>query len=100
MDIGKEEVKDKKEIGKLGKDKVWLVNTIGGLSMCVLGKPIPEILSMGSHPLMAKHIASKKFKDLTLDFAKSEELPIEVFQDLLPKYEALTDAIIALQKGK
>lgn len=99
MNIPKEQIAEKKRIGKLGNDAVWMVSLVGGLNLCVIASPKPEIAGISPHPAVSRHIAQKKFPEMKLNIQKSEEIPLGSFDDMIAKYEAITDAIIKLQNG-
>lgn len=97
MLVPQSQVIEKTVIGKRGNSKVFLINTVGGLSMCVLASATPEILSLSPHPAVSKHIARKKYPDIKMDIQKSEEIPLDAFEHIIKKYEAVSDAIAELQ---
>lgn len=100
MNIPQNEISSKQEIGKHKNNKVFLIRTIGGLNICAIASATPEIASVAPHPAVAKFLAQKKFPAMEIQLQKSEDLPVSAFESVLPKYEAMTDAIIALQNRK
>jgi hypothetical protein len=100
MQIPQNEIASKEEIGKYKNSRVFLIRTIGGLNICAIASATPEIASVAPHPAVARFLAQKKFPAMELNFQKSEDMPVSAFNSVLPKYEAMTDAIIALQNRK
>ena len=98
--ISSAEIAYKKKIGKIGNDPVLEVGLIGGLHMVIRasgGKT--ETLGCGPHRAVARHLAKKRNPGLELtDLSKSEQVDPSLFEDLLPKYEALTDAFRDAEK--
>jgi hypothetical protein len=97
MNIPPSEISSKEEVGKKGHSKVFMISTIGGLCLCAIASATPQIASIAPHPAVAKFLAQKKFPDIEFYLKKSEDIQINNFSDIVDKYEAVTDAVIALQ---
>ena len=95
------EIRSKKKIGTDGDDAVYEVTTVGGLHMILASRPKgPETLGVGSHKAVARWLASTKAKNLQLtELSKSEHVEEECIRHLIPKWEAVTDAIRRRQGG-
>ncbi len=89
------EIKKRKKIGTLEGDAVYQISTIGGLHLVVAArKRGAETLGAGTHPAVALHLAKKRGgQNLMLsDLNKSEHVPYECFEHLVPRGERLTAA--------
>jgi hypothetical protein len=98
MDIQSEHIASKKKIGILkGKPVVELVTT-GGLHLIVTGKMGKmEALGAGPHRAVARYIAEKKEQDIQwTELSKADYMEPELFLDLIPKYETLTNRFRAM----
>lgn len=95
MNIPKEQVKSKKQVGKLGGQPVYELETKGGLHMVFVAKGGSfETLGVGPHRSLSRHIAKKKESDIQWsDLAKADFVDPIYYQNLLPKYEGLTEAV-------
>ena len=96
MDIKESEVAYKKRVGKLDGAAVFEVGLKGGLHLIFAHKNGKlQTLGAGPHRAVARHIAKKKAEDKIdwTDLSKSDHVEPEHFADVLPFYEALTDAI-------
>lgn len=95
MQIPASEVKKKKIVGKHDGDDIFEVQTVGGLNLILASrKKGAETLGVGSHRAVARYLAQKKARGLQwTELSKSDDVPVEAFSHLLPKYEALTDAV-------
>jgi hypothetical protein len=92
MNIPRNQISYRKRIGSAGRHSLYGIGVIGGLH--IVANDEGEILGMGSHPLMARHIAKKHASDVTFsDMAKSEAIDPRDFADLLPHWESETDRI-------
>ena len=82
-----------KKIGHLDGAPVFHVATLGGLHIVSVNRHgKSEVLGVGSHPGIAKHLSAKKEKSLVFtELNKSDNLAVLDFPDLLEKYEQLTD---------
>jgi hypothetical protein len=89
------EVRSKKKIGVDGEDAVYEVSTVGGLYMVLAArKKGTETLGVGSHKAVARWLASKKAKGLQFtELNKSEFVGEDCIRHLLPKWEAITNAV-------
>ena len=96
MVIEPEQVRGKpRKIGKIGDAPVWQLESKGGLSMVVVDRGGKlETIGSGPEPAVARHIAEGLEKDIQwTEIRKSEYVPLECYQHLLPKYEALTRSL-------
>lgn len=100
MDIGPAQIARKAKIGRLGENPVYELATIGGLHLCVLVKGSKfEVIGTGSHRAIAKHVARKRCPEIVwTDLSKSDPVEDRVVQNLLPRYEALTEALRTAQR--
>lgn len=98
MDLKPQDIQSKKKIGTLDGNPVIEVVTTGGFHMVVVAKSGGvRTLGTGPHKVVARYIAEKRNPSIKLtELAKSDWVPAETFQHLLPRYEALTDQLIAL----
>jgi len=100
MEISDKQIKGKpKVVGSTENGPVLSMTTKGGLHL-ILGMNKggkTETLAMGSHPALARHIASKKADITWNSLEKSEARDTETFKELIPKYEKLTDEIRELE---
>jgi len=86
-----------KKVGVLDSKPVYAVRTKGGLNMICssTGKP----LGVGPHQAVARAIAAKAEPALVWnDLAKGDWIDPSHYQFLLPRYEALTTRLQALQE--
>src|SRR5271169_912200 len=82
-----------RQIGQTKKGiKVFMLKTKGGFNAVVtsLGKLGVEILGVGSHPAIAKHLATMKNPDIELELTKSEDSDVRQFANELPYWSAET----------
>ena len=81
-----------KKVGTLGGKPVMSFKTKGGLNLIATYKSAkPEILGVGPHAAIARHIAEKNAKDIIWsDLKKSSYIDPSHFQWLLPAYEKMT----------
>jgi hypothetical protein len=95
MVIPKNEILYKKTIGRAGRRLLLGIGTIGGLHLVVAATPRGDIetLGTGSHPDVARYIASKNHNVEFDDLSKSGSLEPDAFADVLPEYEAMTETI-------
>lgn len=95
MNIRPEEVEYKKKVGRLGDVPVIEVGMRGGLHLIFVAKNGRfEALGAGPHRAVARFIAKKREDKIEwLDLSKADHVEPQFFQDLLPKYEALTEAL-------
>jgi len=101
LEITPEHIKEKKEIGRLRNNKVFHILTTGGWNCIMVGSAEPKLLGMGPHKMLAKYISQKMEPDIQFtELEKSEEVNLEYFKHLIPKYEALTIRAIKLQTRK
>ena len=99
--IPEAQISYRKKIGTLDGDAVVEIGLKGGLHLVAVAKSgakSAQICGVGSHRAIARHIARKKNPTMQFnDLAKSDPVPVEHFQWLLPQYEALT---LAFQKAQ
>jgi hypothetical protein len=96
MDIKQEEVAYKKKVGKYDGSPVFEVGLKGGLHLIFATKNGKlQALGAGPHRAVARHIAKKKSEDKIdwMDLNKSDHIEPEHFADILPEWEAYTDAL-------
>lgn len=87
----------RKRVGTWGSAPIVQFETNGGLMVVMALKGAKsEILGAGPHQGVARFIAQKKTKKgITFnDLRKSDYVPEWAFQDILPFYEAYTEALI------
>jgi len=86
------------EVGKLRGKPVFKVKTKGGYHMVLTPKDGGfETLGVGPHIAVAKHIASKREKEILWDINKGDFCPYEDFASCLPDYEKLTERMRELR---
>lgn len=95
MEIRQEEVAYKKKVGKLDGSPVLEVGLKGGLHLIFSTKGGKlQALGAGPHRAVARHIAKKKEDKIDwTDLSKSDHIEPEHFADILPDWEAYTDAL-------
>lgn len=93
MNITSAHIESKRQVGTLKGRPIVEIVTTGGLCLIVTQKGTGvETLGAGPHPAVAKHISKKKNPDiLWTALAKSEEVAVEHFEEILPACEAFTD---------
>lgn len=95
MNIDKKQMKGKpRKVAKLHGKDVFHVETKGGLHLLTCPGEKNSTLGVGPHVVLARHTARKHAPDLVwtaLD--KSDFIPPEHYQHLLPKYESLLEAL-------
>jgi|SRR6185436_18662878 len=93
MEITAEHIDKKRRVGKLGHNPVFAISTTGGLHLVVVARGgQAEVLGTGSHAAIARHIAKKREEKIEWsDLNKSDHVPYACFEDILPRYEALTE---------
>lgn len=98
MNIPENQILYRKLIGKTKDQNLFQIGTIGGLVLVV--KSHGEVLGVGSHPALARHIAAKREEMVEYtELSKNEIVDIQHFQHLIEKYEAETEKIVSLQKS-
>lgn len=99
MEIRADEVEYKKKVGKLNGQAVIEVGLRGGLHLIFAQKGGKfETLGAGPHRAVARFIAKKKEPSVEYtDLNKADWIDPAHFQNLLPKYEGLTDQLRARQ---
>lgn len=66
LKIDAKHIKDKDEIGSLDGHPVHKLVTYGGLVIIAMMKGgEPEVIGLGSHQAIAKHLAEKKYPKIT-----------------------------------
>lgn len=87
------------KIGLLHGKPVFQVVTKGGFYMDIVAKDGSfKTLGTGSHHYLARHIAEKNEPSIKwTDLKKGDFVPFEDIAFLVPKYEAITNRIRALE---
>ena len=97
MDINPNEIAYKKQVGELDGSPILEMGLKGGLSLIIhnKGRGNFTVISAGPHRSVSRHLAKKKTDDKIewTDLSKADWVEVEHFSDLLPYYEALTDAL-------
>lgn len=89
---------DPKKIGSLKGKPIFQVVTKGGFHMILTPKAGGfETLGTGPHVAVARHIATKREKEIVWELKKGDYVEPEAFAFILPKYEAMTNEIRALE---
>lgn len=94
MNISPKQIKYRKKVGSTSEDSkdIYEIGLIGGLHLIVKADGSKsEIMGAGPHRAVARHIAQQKEKIDFNDLRKSEEVSVQIFADVLPEYEDLTD---------
>lgn len=89
----------RKTVGKLDGDAIVELATKGGLHLIVRAKRgKTETLGAGAHRAISRFIAEKREPNIQwTELSKSEHIPVEHFQHLLPRWEAITDDLRRLK---
>lgn len=99
MDIEPRHLAYKKTIGKVNSLPVIEMATTGGL--CVIVMPSGgsfETLAMAPHPAIARFMAEKRMPQVEwTELSKSEHVDPKLFEDFIPRYEAITERARKLQ---
>lgn len=98
--IPSDQIIKKEKVGHLDGEDVWQLAYKGGLNAVALQKRSGrvETLALGSHRAIARHIAKKARPGIVwTGLAKSENYPYESYAKLLPKWEAVSEAVRARQ---
>ncbi len=98
--ITPDQIAYRKKVGKLGDAQVMEIGLIGGLHLIAKARPggKTEILGAGPHRAVARHIAKKRNPEIEFtELNKSDHIEPIFFENLLPRYEGLTDELIKLQ---
>lgn len=96
MEITEKQLQGKpKQVGTWNGKKVLHIATKGGLHMIVAPNGAGwETLGAGPHVAVSKHIAGKKHDDIVwTGLSKADWVDPDCYLVLLPKYEALTEAL-------
>lgn len=92
--IGADQIRYKKKVGRLGNDPLYEVGLIGGLHL-IMKAGSREPLGAGPHRAVARHIATRRHPEVQwTDLSKSDWWPEETYALILPRYEALTDHLV------
>lgn len=100
MQVNENEIEYKKKVGKLDGCPVYEIGLRGGLHLILSVRGgRSEVLGAGPHKAVARFVSKKKTENKIefTDLSKSDHIEPEHFQDILPYYEALTDAFRARQ---
>lgn len=94
--ISQDQIAYRKKVGKLDGQPVMEIGLIGGLHLIAKagtdGKA--EILGAGPHRAVARHIALKRNPDIEFtELNKADHIEQIYFEDLLGRYEDLTDSL-------
>lgn len=82
----------KKKIGRVGGKSIDLVRLVGGYNMIVDSDG--SILGAGPHRRVAMHIAKNFNPNIEYsELSKSDHIPYESFEHLIPQCEELTKAL-------
>lgn len=104
LNLRKEHLKGKpRQIGDVDGTPVYEMTTTGGLWVitCKKSNGTLEPLAYAPHRAIGRHIAQKKEPNFKIsDLSKGEDIPLESFAHLVPKYEELTDRMRALSGGQ
>jgi hypothetical protein len=97
--ITPDQIAYKKRVGRIGHAPVIELATTGGLHLIVVARGGKgEVLGTGPHRAVARFIAKKREDKIEwTSLEKSDHVPIECFQSVLDKYEALTEEIRSRQ---
>ncbi len=94
MNLLPQDVKSKKIVGRLKKGgktaEIHQVACKGGLNILVTGGNDGEVLGVGSHPAIARMIASRNPGVTFTDLAKGNYVDEETLKAYLPEFEAMT----------
>lgn len=93
INVTPEQVQYKKRVGKIGNLPVIELATTGGLHLIVCARGgQAEVLGTGPHRAVARFIAKKREDKIEWsDLEKADYVDPAFFQDILPRYESLTD---------
>lgn len=104
MKLNPNEIEFKKKVGKSGSADVFHIKTIGGLHLMAKTKAsgANEILSIGPHRAVARHLAGKYDDGVVwTELSKSSDhYNTNDFEHLLPEWDAVTQQMRSLQQGK
>jgi hypothetical protein len=96
MILPQNQVAFRKKVGKVGTKSIWHIKLKGGLH--VMADDAGKVIGSGPHRAVARHLASKYEPDAVWsELSKSDHVDLEAFEHLLPKYEALTKSMMAMQ---
>lgn len=94
--ITPDQIAYRKKVGKLGNASIMEIGLIGGLHLIAKATSSgrAEILGAGPHRAVARHIAKKRNPEIEFtELNKSDHIESMYFEDLLPKYEGVTDQL-------
>jgi len=98
VQITQNEIEFKRKVGKSGSRDIYHVKTRGGLH--VMARSDGTVLGAGPHRAVARHLAQKFEPDAEwTELSKSDHVDFDVFAHLVPKYEAITVQMRAIQEG-
>ena len=98
MIVPADQIEFKKKIGQSRGSGIYHTKLKGGLHL--VSKASGEVLGMGPHRLVARHIALRQDPDIVFsELSKGDHYGIEEFEHLLPEYEEATRRLRALQAG-
>ena len=95
--IPSDQIKSREVVGDLDGDKVVHLAYVGGLNAIVrVSNGHSKPLAFGSHPAVARHLPKKQAPSIKwTSLRKSDHYPLEAFQHLLPRWEAITAQLLA-----
>lgn len=97
LKIKPEEIKSKKQIGKIRGKPVFALATRGGLHV-VAASGMPP-LALAPHPYVARFMAKKRNPDLEItELSKSEWMPESAFADILKYWEGVTEHAASISR--
>jgi hypothetical protein len=103
VNIPSKQIAYRRKIGTSGSRGIYGLGLVGGLHVVAADRAggEMEILGMGSHPLLARHIAKRHIGHIDFnDMAKSETINVSDFADLLPYWVGETAAARAIGPRK
>lgn len=94
MELKPQDVKSKKIVGRLKKggktSEIHEIKCKGGLNILVSTGDESSVLGVGSHPAIARMIASRNPGVTFTDLAKGNYVDEETLKAYLPEFEAMT----------
>lgn len=93
MTLDDKQIKSREIVGKLNGEPVWQFTMLGGLYVAALTGKKKKLLAMAPHPGMMQFMAEKTEPTIQWNELTKSESRAEWFQELLPKYEALTELV-------
>jgi len=103
VNVPEAQIEFRRKVGKHDRSDLWHYKLVGGLHMIVKAdaRGTRKTLGMAPHPAVAQHLAEKmvpgNIQWTGLD--KSEALPLEAIEPLVPKYMEMTLRMQQLEKA-